>query len=1343
MLPKPNRRTGNKRKASIAFFIIAQLILAVFASSTAIAASIKYDDSYTYEGSTSSDAIAWGGSSLKTKLNSYPSNTMVTCLDFCNDGTIDKCYGSTFKWPWESKSPLDKCKSDSSTLKSLCNAGKCSNGGVGDWQSINTGSAGDRWKCSIWSRYYYDCTGTGSYNYDNTPYAYTYYIIYPRRYDCDEQKISTYDDEMSYGSTFDFKSDISCSGSRLCDEDKDDGNADFGLYGTSKPNEPCSVPDGNQDCDSDSDCFSGSKCDCSWFGSCSWDVWPDGPDYCCPSGQKWDGSKCATPCKDSDSDGHKDNGCGGDDCNDNDGGVWQKNSCQVCAKEPSGIGNSCTVGVGACQRTGKYGCDSSGTGTKCDVTPGSPSTETCDGVDNDCDGQTDEGVKNACGGCGPVPAELCNDGKDNDCDGKTDGADTDCCPSSKPYYWNSQCQECPQDKTKKCGSGCYSENDCGSSKVAICDKYNKVMCCPSSWPFYCARTDTCSLNSQNCDNLKKCGNEGWTFCANSQWPHWNCRSDGKSLCCQAGTPYWWESDKQCHKSSEPPKCSVPDGSSSNCDCNTDSQCKEADASRPYCGETYSKRESSGFHACLSSKPEYCGNGKCAGSENYNNCASDCGSLAPKGTITVAVEHSKAKLPIKYASIFVDDIISDSTDQLGKAVLKEVPYGVRRVKVECLGGSLCGEQTRNIKGWEFMNFACECSSGDLDGDEFSDEDEILIGTDPYDAKSYPEGLVYNPVKCVTDAADIILVWLKGGDLLQSHSAVMQALSSPSVVSTATGENQVVVLEALQQSHFDARLDMQSEITVHAAVERAEYIDAILTKDEMLFVISDNETQTTAIKRMGASCVGTIIGAAYGVGKGVDDDLKLLEIPVIAVKALIFVVSNLDELNKVRDGFMEMVDGFMEMIKNFDFDSTRYNLIKFIFGEGRKTNPYSYDAQDMDAYYHYQLGFFSGYVTGYIVEQVIFLKVAFAVVKNAFKVTGKLLSRLAGGEKIAEQLAAVAKYPGLGAEIAKKVNNLPYVKGAAQLWTGDELVLLGKLTKYNENWMKTLTKAEAQNVLKLTKNIPDANLEKLVSSKLGQQTLKAADATEGLIAKQSKLVQKWGVKKADEVVSKGGRVAERTSDLNKLLKAMPEGFIDDFSPEKAVKFLGDKKFVEAAEDVTKGVDNLAISRVVSDINGYEKLLEYTKAVKKLDPAIVNPLGDIGQHQVLKVMTNSKLTTKVGDTTIDGMAVLKKGVQGEKGWGWEHISKTRPDGINHAEQIQKALDLPNADGAVQKVINEVIENPDSVNYIKGDSWTIVKSYNTPKGIKKIQVVVSDIDDPVEKVFSRGSVQTAHPIS
>ncbi len=62
-----------------------------------------------------------------------------------------------------------------------------------------------------------------------------------------------------------------------------------------------------------------------------------------------------------------------------------------------------------------------------DATPCTPAgDEICNGADDDCDGQTDEGALNACGACGDLPIETCN-GADDDCDGQTDEGTLNAC----------------------------------------------------------------------------------------------------------------------------------------------------------------------------------------------------------------------------------------------------------------------------------------------------------------------------------------------------------------------------------------------------------------------------------------------------------------------------------------------------------------------------------------------------------------------------------------------------------------------------------------------------------------------------------------------------------------------------------------------------------------------------------------------------------------------------------------------------------------------------------------------------------------------------------------------------
>jgi hypothetical protein len=144
------------------------------------------------------------------------------------------------------------------------------------------------------------------------------------------------------------------------------------------------------------------------------------------------------------------------DCNDNDPNInpgkmeicdGLDNDCDGQTDEGFNVGQSCSVGLGECARTGQYVCRADGFGTECNARAGNPSLEICDGKDNDCNGQIDENLTRACytgpagtqgvGECkagiqvctngvwGPCQgevlpqSEIC-DNKDNDCDGQID-----------------------------------------------------------------------------------------------------------------------------------------------------------------------------------------------------------------------------------------------------------------------------------------------------------------------------------------------------------------------------------------------------------------------------------------------------------------------------------------------------------------------------------------------------------------------------------------------------------------------------------------------------------------------------------------------------------------------------------------------------------------------------------------------------------------------------------------------------------------------------------------------------------------------------------------------------------
>ncbi len=103
--------------------------------------------------------------------------------------------------------------------------------------------------------------------------------------------------------------------------------------------------------------------------------------------------------------------------------------CDGLLDEGFSLGEPCEVRVMECSSQGVIACNPlNSTLTQClvDSEP-VPSFETCNGLDDDCDGDVDERLGDECNGC--VPAEESCSGQDDDCDGQIDEGGVCPCPS--------------------------------------------------------------------------------------------------------------------------------------------------------------------------------------------------------------------------------------------------------------------------------------------------------------------------------------------------------------------------------------------------------------------------------------------------------------------------------------------------------------------------------------------------------------------------------------------------------------------------------------------------------------------------------------------------------------------------------------------------------------------------------------------------------------------------------------------------------------------------------------------------------------------------------------------------
>ncbi len=237
------------------------------------------------------------------------------------------------------------------------------------------------------------------------------------------------------------------------------------------------------------------------------------------------------------------------------------NDCDGQIDEDLG-GESCILGLGVCETSGAIACVEGNLSCQVQDMPApSSDDQSCDGIDNDCDGQVDEdyqqiSVTCGLGSCAQSGTSFCTNGQEfNDCialipgpaeDDLCDGLDSDC---------DGNIDEAHQISNTQCGLGV-----CTATGQELCQAGQVVDTCMAGTPAQGEIDNNCDGIDNDCDgNIDEGYQEQATSCGQGV-----CRSTGR-LSCQNGQVV----DSCTILAPSNPNDTLCDGQDGDCDGSTD------------------------------------------------------------------------------------------------------------------------------------------------------------------------------------------------------------------------------------------------------------------------------------------------------------------------------------------------------------------------------------------------------------------------------------------------------------------------------------------------------------------------------------------------------------------------------------------------------------------------------------------------------------------------------------------------------------------------------------------------------------------------------------------------------